>query len=416
MPKRVVNGLTAIGVKRASKVGWFADGNGLYLQVKPGGIKSWLFRYMLDGKAHAMGLGSIDTWTLAEARARAIECRKLLHDGTDPLAARRDARQRGQDAIARRKSFDDCAALLIASKREGWKNAKHAAQWQTTLKTYATPVFGDWAVDRVDTAAVMRVLEPIWSSKAETAMRLRARIEAVLDYSTVMGLRAGSNPAKWKGHLQSLLANHAGRERKHHAALPWAEINDFLTALHRQEGVSARALRFTILTVARTNEVIGATRGEIDFEGGTWTIPAARMKAKKEHVVPLSTEALEIIQYHRDADPEVYLFANGRSNSPLSNMAMLTLLRRNSHADITVHGFRSTFREWAGETTNFQREVIEHALAHQLADKAEAAYQRGSLLAKRAKLMQAWAAFCTKRQSSAKVTALRMDTADRKAA
>lgn len=376
--------------------GRYGDGLGLWLQVSPEGGKSWLFRYMLDGHARMMGLGRYPDFSLEEARRVAMECRKLLKDGKDPIEERK-AKQ-ALDRLARRKvlTFDECAKAYIEANRAGWKNDKHASQWENTLTTYASPIIGKLSVAEIDSGLVLKVLEPIWTTKPETANRLRGRIEAVLGWATVRKYRTGDNPAAWRNHLDKVLpAKSAVARVKNHPALPYAEIGVFMTSLREQAGIAARALEFTILTATRTSETIESTWGELDLDSGIWMIPAERMKAKKEHHVPLSKrvqEILEEVSPLRGSD-ESPVFP-GPKGCALSNMAMLAVLKRMGRSDLTVHGFRSTFRDWAGETTAYPREVIEHALAHQLKDKAEAAYQRGTLLDKRRRLMADWASYC----------------------
>lgn len=386
--------------------GRYGDGLGLWLQVSKEGGKSWLFRFMLDGKARMMGLGRYGDISLEEAREKARECRKLLLEGNDPIEKRESNRM--LDRLARTKvlAFDECAAAYIEANRAGWKNDKHASQWESTLNTYASPIIGKLPVASIDTGLVLKVLEPIWTTKAETASRLRGRIESVLGWATVRGYRSGDNPAQWKNHLDTQLPPRSKVAKvKHHPALPHNEIGAFVASLHAQAGIAARALEFTILTSARTNEVIGATWPEFDLEAGVWTIPAERMKAKKEHRVPLSARtvdlAKEMLPLASDGGP-VFPAPKGKA---LSNMAMLAVLKRMGRTDLTVHGFRSTFRDWAGETTAYPREVIEHALAHQLKDKAEAAYARGTLFEKRRRLMDDWAKYCrtAKKAEGAKV-------------
>jgi integrase len=392
---RRVERLTAIAVAKRKTPGRYADGGGLYLQVGPTGGKSWLFRFTLRGRAREMGLGAVNAFSLADARARATKCRQLLADGIDPLAAREDAHAARVLEVNSSRTFDECAAAYIQSHRPGWKNPKHIEQWQNTLSTYCSPVFGALPVQSITTALVIKVLEPVWSTKNETASRLRGRIERVLDWAKARGYIAGDNPARWRGHLDKLLpAPRKVQKVSHHAALPYTQMGGFMRELRGQEGVAARALEFAILTAARTGEVIGAQWDEFDFTAKVWTVPAERMKAKREHRVPLSDAALRAIRsVPREGE---YVFSGPRPDRPLSNMAMLALLRRMKRDDLTVHGFRSSFRDWAAETTNFPREVAEAALAHVLSDKTEAAYRRGDLFDKRRKLMQAWADWCDK--------------------
>lgn len=397
--------LSARRVATLTKPGLYSDGANLYLQIGPTGTKSWLFRFELAGKRHDMGLGSAGTFTLAEARERAKQARQLLADGINPLEHRRAAvaARRAQVVL----TFDDCAARYIASHESGWRNPKHAGQWRSTLATYASPVIGSMSVAEIETAHVMRILEPIWSTKAETASRLRGRVEAVLDWAKVQGYRDGESPARWRGHLDKLLPARAKVARvQHHPALPWREVSQFMQELRTMPGTAARALEFIILTAARTGEAIGATWQEIDLDRRIWTVPAERMKAAREHVVPLSDAAVEVLQAQAAEHGAQGFIFPGKAG-PLSNMACLQLLKRMGRADLTVHGFRSTFRDWAGEATAHPREVIEHALAHQLKDKAEAAYQRGDLLERRRILMADWAAWCDQPAASADVVPLR---------
>lgn len=390
-----INRLTAMQVQKMKEPGYHADGAGLYLCVKPTGGKSWIFRYRFGGKEREMGLGPLHTFTLAEARDRALQQRKLLADGTDPLAQKHATELQRKLVEASIITFDKAAESYIASQRQGWKNAKHAEQWTNTLATYASPVFGPLPVGAVTTELVMRVLSPIWAEKTETASRVRGRIEKVLDWAKTQGYRQGDNPAAWRGHLENLLsAPQKTKNVEHHAALPYQHLGTFMQELHTMPGTAARALEFIILCNVRTSEAIEATWQEFDLQAKLWTIPAARMKAAKEHTIPLSEPALALLQDLKQSDG--FVFPGGKKDKPLSNMACLSLLKRMGRADLTVHGFRSTFRDWAGETTGHPREVIEHAMAHQLKDKAEAAYQRGTLLQKRRALMDEWAAYCAK--------------------
>lgn len=391
---RAFNKLSQLKVAKTTEPGLYADGGGLYLQITKTGGKSWLFRYMRNGRARGMGLGPLHTISLADARNRALDCRRQLLNGIDPIDAR-DAERATQKADAANEvTFERCALAYIDAHRAGWKNAKHADQWTNTLATYAYPVFESLPVAAINTALVMRVLEPLWTSKTETASRLRGRIESVLDWATVRGYRTGDNPARLKGHLDTLLPKRSRVQKvQHHRALPYAELTDFMTALRAEEGAAARALELLILTATRTSEVIGAQWSEIDLDRAVWTIPAQRMKMGKEHRIPLSNRALAIIRAQHTLRQNDYVFPGARYGKPLSNMAMLQLLERMDRKDITVHGFRSTFRDWAGETTNYPREVCEAALAHGIKDKAEAAYARGDLFQKRANLMEDWSTF-----------------------
>lgn len=392
---RAVNKLTSLKVASLSKRGLYADGLGLYLQVAEGGTKSWLFRFMRDGRARKMGLGPVHTVTLAMARDKATEARRKLLDDIDPIEMRKEARQTARLEAATALSFKECAERYIAAHRSGWKNEKHAAQWAATLDAYAYPCFGDLAVASIDVGLVLKALEPIWNVKPETASRVRGRIESVLDWATARKYRAGDNPARWRGHLDHLLpARKDIAKVRHHPALPYAEAGSFMRQVEALEGVSPRALEFAILTAARTGEVVGARWPEIDLEAKMWTIPGERMKAGKEHRVPLSDRAVEILKsLPREKTPQ-YVFIGDKPGRALSNMALLMTLRRIGRTDLTTHGFRSTFRDWAAEQTAYPNEMLEMALAHTVSDKTEAAYRRGDMVEKRRRLMQDWAAFC----------------------
>jgi integrase len=410
-----LNRLTARAVATATKPGLYADGGGLYLRVGRGGAKSWCLRYMLGSKAREMGLGGLAKLPLADARKKAAAQRALLADKIDPLA-RREAEHRAKKIeAARAMMFDDCAAAYIKAHKDSWQNAKHRQQWENTLATYVMPVFGAVSVADVDVAMVMKVVEPLWSAKPETAGRVRGRIESVLDWAKARGFRDGENPARWRGHLSNLLpARSKIRAVKHHAALPYADVGAFMADLRTREGFGADALEFLILTTTRTSEVIGARWPEIDFATRLWTIPAARMKARREHRVPLSTAALAVLKRMQRAGGD-FVFPGAKSGQGLSNMAMLVLLGRMGRGDLTAHGFRATFKTWASERTNFPRELVEAALAHVLDDKTEAAYQRGDMLEKRRRLMDAWAEYCAKSAVAGAVVSLRTVrlTADR---
>ena len=402
--------LSSLTVKHARKPGMLADGNGLYLQVTRANARSWIFRYYRNGKSHEMGLGSLNAVSLADARLKAAACRGLLADGTDPIAAR-DA-ERAQRALedARAITFDQCAEAFITAHGAAWKNQKHVAQWKATLRTYVSPVFGSLPVQVVDVALIMKVLEPIWTTKPETAARIRGRIESVLNWAKARGYRTGENPALWKGHLSNLLPAHSKIAKvKHHAALPYDQTSQFIAALRRRDGIASLALEFAILTAARTGEIIGARWAEIDLEAKVWTVPASRMKNGREHRVPLSVEALAVLTKVSEGEPEEFVFA-GRKKRPLSNMAFLMLLRRMGHDKLTGHGFRSTFRDWAAERTNFQAEIAEAALGHVVGNKVEAAYRRGDFFEKRRRLMEAWAQFATTAPGDAVVVSLREAT------
>ena len=404
-----INRLTALQVQKLSKPGYHADGAGLHLCVKATGGKSWIFRYRFGGKEREMGLGPLHTVSLAEAREKALAQRKMLLEGVDPLAAKQASEVQRKLAEASVITFDSAATSYIASHRAGWKNEKHVQQWQNTLATYAFPKIGQLPVAAIDTGLVLSVLQQetgedkaqLWHAKTETASRLRGRLESILDWAAFRGYREGENPARWKGHLEhELPARSKVQKIEHHAALPYAELGAFMVELRKREGFSARALEFAILCASRSGEVRGATWAEIDLPGRIWTVPAERMKAGKEHRVPLSDEAVKLLEALPRIVGNDYVFPAPRGGQ-LSDMALTAVLRRMERGGLTQHGFRSTFRDWAGETTAYPREVCEHALAHKLADGVEAAYQRGDLLAKRARLMADWARYCGTVQGSA---------------
>jgi integrase len=396
--------LSAVEIAKAKGPAVLHDGGGLYLRVKGTGAKSWVFRFQLDGKRRDMGLGPFPDISLAEARGKATERRKLRHDGIDPLDARAAQRRAQRVSDAKGRTFRECAVEFIEKNRAGWRNAKHRQQWENTLATYVYPTLGELPVSAIDAGLVVQVLDPIWNTKPETAGRVRGRIEAVLDAATVRGFRQGPNPAQWKGNLAHILpARRKVRQVEHHAALPIDDMPEFLAALRGREGMSARALEFAIFTVARTGEAMGARWGDIDLDGRVWTVPAARMKAGREHRVPLSDAALVGLNKVRplalmrdgEPDPAAPVFPGMRRALPLSGAAMLRLLRRMDHpGNPTIHGFRSTFSDWAAERTNYPREVVEMALAHAVGNKVEAAYRRGDLFDKRRQIMNAWARFC----------------------
>jgi integrase len=391
-----VERLTALQAKRASVPGLLGDGKGLYLRVGDGEAKSWVLRYMLDGRAHEMGLGSYYDLSLAEARERARAFRKMVKDGVDPIDKRRVERAARRAERAKVMTFRQCAEIYVAAHQAGWRNQKHAAQWPSTLSAYVYPHFGALPVQAIDTALVTKALEPIWLKKPETAGRVRGRIESILDWATARGYRKGENPARWRGHLENLLPKKSKVRRvEHHAALPYGELAAFMAELRQQTGVAARALEFTILTASRTGEVIGARWDEISMAERLWTVPPGRMKASREHRVPLSPHAVAILEEMRTIRVGDFVFPGGRAGQPISNMAMMMTMRRMGRGGLTVHGFRSSFRDWAAERTNFPREVAEMSLAHAVSDKLEAAYRRGDLFEKRRQLMVAWAGFCS---------------------
>lgn len=392
--------LTARRVATLELPGRYGDGHGLYLQIMPRGAKSWLFRYERMGRERWMGLGPIHTVSLQEARERARKVRQQLFDGLDPLESRRAERAKAALEASKAVTFEAATISYFDAHQAKWKNAKHRAQFLSTMREYVFPKLGKLKVADVDLGAVLGVLEPIWPNKTETASRVRGRIESVLDWATVRKLRTGDNPARWKGHLQHVLPAR-GRLAKpsHHPALPYTDIPEFMAALKERDGVAARALEFTILTAARTGEVIGAQWEEIDLTAKTWTVPSARMKGGREHRVPLSGQAVQILETIPKEDGNSFIFVGSRTGG-LSNMAMATVLRRMDRLEITVHGFRSSFRDWAAETTAFPNHVVEMALAHTVGNKVEAAYRRGDLFDKRRKLLADWGRYCaTARQS-----------------
>jgi len=380
------------------------DGGNLWLQVSPAGTRSWSFRFTLHGKSREMGLGPLHTVTLAEARTRAAAARLQLLDGIDPVKARETKRAAEALAAASAKTFKQCAEAYIAAHKAGWSKV-HGAQWPATMATYAYPVFGDLPVQQIDRELVLRVLKPIWETKTETASRVRGRIERILDWARVQGFRSGENPARLRGNLEVDLAKQSKVQSvENHPALAHPALPAFMAKLNRRASNSAQALKFTVLTASRTSEVRLAEWSEFDLEARLWTRPAKRMKGRKEHSVPLSDAAMSVLEAMKGLD-EQFVFPGGKAKTALSNMAMSEFLKglngdpaeyidRRVGRPITVHGFRSTFRDWASEETNFPHEVCEMALAHVIGNKAEAAYRRGELLAKRRELSDAWAAYC----------------------
>ena len=401
-------GLTVKGVARLSAAGRYRDGPdhpGLYLQITPAGVKSWTLRFERNGRERWMGLGPFHTVGLAQARERARAARLQLLDGIDPIDHRRQSREARDVEAARHKTFFEVAQAYLAAHDGDWKNAKHAAQWAASFTTHCKPI-AHLPIAAIDTTHILEVLRPIWHRTPETASRVRGRIERVIAYAVAAKYRKreDGNPAQWDGHLRELLgsksaAQRAKRERSgkdgHHSALPYAELPAFMATLRARTSILARALEFTILTSARTAEVIGAPWTEIDLDARTWTVPAERMKAGKRHVVPLSDRALAILRALPREHGSPYLFIGARKRAPLSNKVLLKLLN-GLRPGITVHGFRSTFKDWASERTNYPREVSEMALAHAVGDKVEAAYRRGDLFAKRQQLMAAWETFCSR--------------------
>lgn len=415
---RVAKELSALEVKRLSEPGMYAVGGvpGLHLQVLPGGGRTWLLRVTVGENAGGkqrrseVGLGGYPAVTLQQARDKAREVREKIAQGIDPIAARKAARSALIASRANEMTFETAAQSYIEAKSSEWKNEKHGQQWNNTLEAYAFPVIGKLQVRDIDTPHVLSILEPIWKVKTETASRVRGRIEAVLDWATARKYRDGTNPARWKGHLDMMLARPTKVGKNgNHPALPVAAMGKFMKHLHKMEGIGARGLEFTILTAARSGEVRGAHWDEIDLKQKVWTIPAERMKAGKEHRIPLTDEVVKLLKALPRFEETTLVFPAPRGGE-LSDATLAAVIKRMHEVETkagrkgymdpkqdkvaTPHGFRSTFRDWAGETTSHPREVIEHALAHQLKDKAEAAYARGDLLQKRRALMEDWTTFC----------------------
>jgi integrase len=392
---RKINRLNARAVATITKHGRHADGGGLYLSISPNGGRRWVFLYRWHGKPTEIGFGSVRSVTLARARELAGQARAKLAEKINP----KDSRKPTNGA-----TFGECADRLIGAMRPSWRNSKHAAQWEMTLREYAAPL-RRLPADKITTDDVVSVLKPLWNEKPETASRLRGRIERVLDAAKAQGLRSGENPARWRGHLDHLLAKRQRLTRGHHPAMPYADVSAFMATLRKREGIAARALEFGILTAARSGEVIGARWVEFALDGAVWTVPAARMKAGKEHRIPLAPRALKIVKDIVGLSGE-YVFPGGKPGRPLSAKALAKALRRMKVKNATVHGFRSAFRDWAAECTSFTNEVCEAVLAHVIENKAEAAYRRGDLFDKRRRLMEAWAAYCAAPKSG-KVVAFR---------
>lgn len=395
--------LSELKIKHAS-AGMHLDGDGLYLQVTKAGAKSWLFRFQMNRRRREMGLGSLSAVPAKDARRIAAQMRALVAVGVDPIEERRrlaaEEAERKAQVAANAVTFRKVAQEYIEANRPGWRNAKHAQQWQNTLTTYAYPVIGDVPVALVTDAMVLEVLTPIWTTKTETAKRLLGRIENIMDAAKARKLRSGENPARWRGHLDKLLPNPSKVATvKHHPALPYEQMRQFMPELRAVDGASALALEFLILTAARSGEVLKATWHEIDEQAGTWTIPGARMKAGKAHRVPLSDAAVAVLERAKATRQNEYIFPSVRKGGPMSDMSLTMLLRR-LHPGITAHGFRSSFRDWAAEQTLYPGEMAEMALAHVVGNKVEAAYRRGDMFERRRQMMQDWANWCEPRQSN----------------
>jgi integrase len=389
--------LSAVALKHM-KDGEHADGGNLYLLVR-GTSKSWFLRYTnQQGQRRRMGLGPLHSVSLSEARKRAAELREQIkHPSTpiDPIAARQQAAMAQRIGAQRSKTFEACASAYIDAHQSEWKNPKHAQQWANTLDQYAFPIFGSMPVGEIDEALILNVLSPIWGEKTETAKRLRGRIEAVLDWATFNKYRTGENPARWKGHLEHSLAKPSKVSKvKHHSAMPYQDLPAFMKELRSRSGSGARALELLILTGCRSGEVRGAVWDEIDLEGKLWVIPAQRMKMGQEHRIPLSAQAINLLQAMPRQEDSDFLFPGSKPYSQLSDMTLTATLRRCGGGSYTVHGFRSCFRDWLAETTNYPNEACELALAHSISNKVEAAYRRGDMLDKRFQMMNDWTKYC----------------------
>lgn len=394
MPRRAKE-LSALEVGRLKEPGLHFVGGvpGLALQVAPGGARTWVLRFTIAGKRRDMGLGGFPEVTLAGAREKAREARSKIDQGIDPIQHRQEAKSALRASAAAAKTFDECVTAYLDAKSAEWGNSKHRQQWRNTLDQYASPVIGKLLVRDVTLTHVLKILEPIWKTKTETAKRIRGRIESVLNWATVRGYRSGENPARWRGHLDKLLAApNKVTKVEHHRALGVNAVPGFMSALREQEGLGAKALEFLVLTAARSGAVRKATWDEIDLDNAVWTSPAEHMKARKEHRVPLSPTALKLLNALPRVEGTTLLFPSTK-NKPLSDMTLTGVLRR-MRVDAVPHGFRSTFRDWAAECTSFPREVAEMALAHKIESKVEAAYRRGDLFEKRRRMMNDWAKFC----------------------
>jgi len=396
MGTRALNRLSPTKFATLRKQGRHADGGGLYLQIGDDGARSWVFRFQLAKRIREMGLGSANIIGLADARVFAAQCRALVARRIDPIEERRRRQQQAALEAATAVTFKECALSVIEAKKPSWRNAKHAAQWLSTLEAYCFPHFGDLPVGAVNTVLVLKALKPIWNTINSTAGRVRERIESVLDAAKAEGLREGDNPARWKGNLEYMLARPSKvRPVQHHAALPYSDMANFMTELRSNDCTAAKAMELVILTATRTSEAIGARWDEFEIDAKRWTIPAGRIKAGKQHQIPLSEPVLALLRTLPGPGAGKYVFPGLRHAKPLSNMALLMLLERMGRRHvITTHGFRSTFRDWAAEQTDHPREVVEMALAHAIENKVEAAYRRGDLFEKRRLLMRDWGRYC----------------------
>jgi len=401
---RHVGKLSPRFVQTVKAAGLYGDGGGLYLKVGDGGAKSWIIRWSSGGKVRKRGLGPTHTVSLAQARQSAAEARGMIRDHIDP----RDARRAAALAAARMIDFDTAAALYIEAHQARWKNAKHVKQWATSLATYASPVFGKLPVSSVDVGMVMKVLTPIWTSKNATAFRVRGRLEAVLAWAEVNEYRDGKNPAVWRNNLDKILPPPTKvRKTVHHPAMPYAQVPGFMAELRRRQDVASRALEFLILVAGRTGEVLGALWDEIDLTARQWTVPGERMKVGVKHIVPLSDRAVAIVEEMKAIRRNDFVFPGAHRGKGLGSMALLVLLQRMEHDNITVHGFRSSFRDWCTERDKVREVVAEAALAHGAKDETDAAYRRATYLNERVELMRRWADYCDIPVSSGNVVSLR---------
>jgi len=402
--------LTALAVSKLKQPGpYFVGGDGadgLFLNIKDSGARSWLLRVMVQGKRQHLGLGGYPVVSLEEAREEARRIRKFIRGGGDPLADKQKLRDAVRVGLAKRVTWDEAVEQFLDGKLKEFRNPKHQAQWRSTLKEYTSPLLGALPIDQIDNGHAVKVLQPIWSTKTVTATRVRQRAGKVIDWATVSGLRSGANPFQWTGNLEHVLPRPSKlRKVEHHAALPWQDIGGFMAKLRERGGLGARALELAILTAARTGEVRGATWGEIDFAKKLWTIPAARMKAQKIHCVPLADAAVRLLKALPRSKRSEYVFS-GEDGEPLSDMTLLKVLR-DMKLDVTTHGFRSCFKDWARSSTAYADEVSELALAHVNSDETRAAYARDELLPLRTKLMTEWSRYCATLRKKAEIVPIR---------
>jgi integrase len=403
---RTLNRLSTVKVTRTKTPGMYADGGSLYLRVAKGGSKQWVFRYVINGRLRDMGLGPVHTLTLAEAREKAREARLLRLEGIDPIANKRARMAALRAADAKAMTFEDCARGFIKDNEAKWTNLKHRQEWEWSLRRYVFPTLGPLPVAAIDTPLVLKVLKPIWAKIPESASRIRGRIENVLGWATVHHYRGGDNPARWNGLLEHALP--AVSKGEHFAALPYTEIGAFMARLRQETSIAAKSLEFIVLTAVRLGEALGATWDEIDLHNRVWIVPASRMKAGREHRVPLSAAAIAVLKEMATIRRSDYVFPGVRQGRPTGKIPAWRLAKKVAGNDkVTVHGFRSSFRDWASERTSFPREVAEMALAHAIPNAVEAAYRRGDLFEKRRRLMDSWADYCAKPAATGKVLPIR---------